>query len=100
MLTRKQILGKLREELPTLKDKFSIRKIGVFGSYAEETQTQKSDIDLVVEFEKPIGLTFMDLIEYLEKIFQKRVDILTEAGIQSIRIKKVAEYIQRSIVYA
>ncbi|MFX1299190.1 MAG: nucleotidyltransferase family protein, partial [Promethearchaeota archaeon] len=59
-----------------------------------------SDIDVVVEFEKPIGLAFMDLAEYLEDLFNKKVDILTSAGIKSIRIEKVAEDIKRSIVYA
>ncbi len=100
MLSRKQILNKLREELPILKKQFSIKRIGVFGSYAEETQLPESDIDIIVEFEKSIGLTFMDLIDYLENLFRKKVDILTSAGLKSIRIKKVAEDIESSIVYA
>ena len=100
VLSRKQILNKLRDELPNLKNKFSIKRIGVFGSYAEENQVLESDIDIIVEFEKPIGLSFMDLIEYLENFFRKKVDILTSAGLKSIRIKKVAEDIERSIVYA
>lgn len=100
MLSRKQILDKLREELPNLKNRFSVKRIGVFGSYAEKKQVPESDIDIIVEFEKPIGLSFMDLIEYLENLFRKKVDILTSAGLKSIRIKKVAEDIERSIVYA
>ena len=100
MLSRKQILDKLREELPNLKNRFNVKRIGVFGSYAEESQVLESDIDIIVEFEKPIGLSFMDLIEYLENLFRKKVDILTSAGLKSIRIKKVAEDIERSIVYA
>jgi predicted nucleotidyltransferase len=54
---------------------------------------------LVVEFKRPIGLKFIELIEYLEIIFNKEVDILTPAGIDSIRIKKVAEDIKRNIIY-
>ena len=100
MLSRKQILDKLREELPNLKNRFNVKRIGVFGSYAEETHVPESDIDIIVEFKKPIGLSFMDLIEYLENLFRKKVDILTSAGLKSIRIKKVAEDIERSIVYA
>lgn len=100
LLSRKQILDKLREELPNLKNKFNVKRIGVFGSYAGDTQLPESDIDLIVEFEKPIGLLFMDLIESLENLFEKKVDILTSAGLKSIRIKKVAEDIERSIVYA
>ena len=90
----------MREELPYLKNQFSVKKIGLFGSYAEETQSAESDIDIIIEFEKPIGLSFMDLIEYLENLFKKRIDILTSAGIKSIRNKKIADDIRRGIVYA
>ena len=61
--------------------------------------TESSDIDLVVEFEHPIGFRFIEFSEYLETILGKRVDILTDAGIQGIRIPHVAENIKESIVY-
>ncbi|MEK6728069.1 MAG: nucleotidyltransferase domain-containing protein [Candidatus Omnitrophota bacterium] len=50
--------------------------------------TKTSDIDMVVEFIRPIGLRFMDLAEYLEKRLGRKTDILTADGIKSIRIKK------------
>jgi len=45
----------------------------------------------IMEFEKPIGLKFFELSEHIEKVLGKKVDILTPAGIKSIRVKKVAE---------
>ena len=74
-------------------------RIGLFGSFAKGEQTDDSDIDILIEFEKPIGLKFVELTEYLEKVLGRQVDVLTPAGIKGIRIKKIAQEIERGIVY-
>jgi len=99
MLTREEIIEKLREELPFLKKEFGIKKIGIFGSFATGKQNKDSDIDIIVEFEKPIGLAFMDLADHLEDIFNKKVEILTPDGIRSIRVNKIAQSIKESVIY-
>ncbi|MCX9083762.1 MAG: nucleotidyltransferase family protein [Candidatus Methanoperedens sp.] len=99
MITRKEIIAILRRELPHLKTIFGVKRIGIFGSYSKEAQKEDSDVDLIVEFERPIGLKFFELSEYIENLLGKKVDILTPAGINSIRVKEVAENIKKSIVY-
>ncbi len=99
MLTKEKIIDILSENGSYLASEYGVKKIGLFGSYAKDTPTESSDIDLVVEFEHPIGFRFIELSEYLETILGKRVDILTHAGIQGIRIPHVAENIKESIVY-
>ncbi len=99
MLTKKEIITILKKELPYLRDIFGVKRIGLFGSSAKGIQREDSDVDLAVEFEKPIGLKFMELSEYIENILGRKVDILTPAGIKSIRIKKVAEDIKKCIDY-
>ena len=99
MLTKEKIRILLRKELPQLKSLFGVKRIGIFGSYSKGTQQDDSDIDLMVEFERPIGLKFIELSDHIEKVLGKKVDILTPAGIKSIRIKEVAEDIKKSIAY-
>jgi predicted nucleotidyltransferase len=99
MLTKKEIITILKKELPYLRAIFGVKRIGLFGSSAKGIQRDDSDVDLVVEFEKPIGLKFIKLSDHIEKVLGKKVDILTPAGIESIRIKKIAEDIKKSIVY-
>ncbi len=99
MITRKEIIAILRRELPHLKTIFGVKRIGIFGSYSKDVQKEDSDVDLIVEFERPIGLKFFELSEYIENLLGKKVDILTPAGIKSIRVKEVAENIKKSIVY-
>ena len=98
-LTSKAIISRLHANNDALKA-FSVRKIGLFGSYAAGRQTQKSDLDFVVEFDEPTFDHYMGLIDFLEKLFGKKVDVLTPEGVESIRIKSVADDIRRNTVYA
>ena len=100
MLSRQELLSILRRELSHLRDSFHVKRIGIFGSYATGTPNPNSDIDLIVEFEKPIGFSFFELIDHLETVLGKRVDILTPEGIRNIRISDVEQNITRGVIYA
>ncbi|HLD82681.1 MAG TPA: nucleotidyltransferase domain-containing protein [Candidatus Omnitrophota bacterium] len=99
MLSEKKIINVLRSEIPYLKRNYGVERIALFGSFAIGKATKASDIDMLVEFKKPLGLAFMDLAEYLEKRLGRKTDILTLEGVRSIRIKKVAQDIKRSLFY-
>ncbi len=99
MLTREQVADLLREKYPHLVAEYGIKKIGLFGSYAKGIPDETSDVDIVVEFERPIGFRFIEFTEYLERLLDKKVDVLTHAGIQGIRISRIAKDIEESIVY-
>ena len=51
---------------PFLQQNFHVKRIGFFGSYARGQQTDNSDVDVLVEFSRPVGLQFIALKEYLE----------------------------------
>ncbi|MCG2661641.1 MAG: nucleotidyltransferase domain-containing protein [Kiritimatiellae bacterium] len=76
-----------------------MKKIALFGSVVDGEYTKHSDIDMVIEFEEPIGLRFIDLAEYLENKLGRKTDILTADGLKSIRIKKIAQDIKMSLLY-
>ena len=94
-----EVIGKIKSQYPYLSSEFGIKRIGVFGSVAKQADSDQSDIDLVVEFERPIGLKFISLAEYLEKLFGRNVDILTKDGIRNIRVKRVSTDIEKDIIY-
>ncbi len=105
-LTREDIVKKLKENKEFLK-KYGVKRIGLFGSYVHGGQKRDSDIDLVVEFDldmfdknfKGLFDAFIQISSYVEKLFNKKVDILTVDSIRTIRIKEVAKEIERDIVY-
>jgi hypothetical protein len=81
------IESKLQKLKPVLSDKFHVSKIGYFGSYATGEQTDKSDLDLLVEFSQPIGWEFFTLEKFLEKEFGLSIDLVTKDALKE-RIKR------------
>lgn len=78
MLLKQEILDQLSKHLNTWRDKYGVKRIGLFGSYSLDIQNESSDIDVVVEFNDS-DLSFdnyMDLKMNLEDHFQKTVDLV------------------------
>jgi len=82
MITGNYILLKLKELKPTLREEFAVMEIGLFGSFSNGTSSEESDIDLLVELEKPIGWKFFSLELYLEKVFNRKVDLVTKSALK------------------
>ena len=96
MLDQHQILSALKDALPALQKKYPIAKIALFGSYARNEQNNKSDIDIMVEFSKPVGMAFIDLSFELEKMFSKKVDLVSRKAIKP----KYFELLKNDLHYA
>ncbi len=69
--------SKLKELKPVLAQKYFVNKIGYFGSYSTGSQTENSDIDILVEFSRPLGWEFFDLNDLLEKELERKVDLVS-----------------------
>lgn len=82
MLTKNEILEKLRKLKPVLANEFCVKEIGLFGSFSDNEQNKNSDIDILVEFYKPIGWKFFTLEKYLEDIFNRKVDLVTRKALK------------------
>ena len=72
----------IRQHKKTLEKKFKVKKIGIFGSYARDEQTQKSDIDILVEFSGKMGWGFIDLEDYLQEMLKTKVDLTTPGALK------------------
>ena len=99
MNRRDEIIKTLKQSYEYLSLEFYVNKIAVFGSVAKDTMTKDSDVDIVVEFSSPIGFRFNRLVEYLENLLGHKVDVLTKDGIKNIRVKGVADNIERNLIY-
>lgn len=67
MLTIENVIDILRKKYTNLRNNFGVKRIQIFGSFAKGKQSSDSDVDILVDFEKPIGLEFVDFVEHLEK---------------------------------
>ncbi|HBF87947.1 MAG TPA: nucleotidyltransferase [Bacteroidales bacterium] len=82
MITRNEILAKLKDLKPILRKDYSVKEIGLFGSFSDNTFSDISDIDILVEFEKPIGWRFFTLELFLEKTFGRKIDLVTKNALK------------------
>lgn len=77
-MTREDVLATLRKHKPELQKKYPLASIELFGSYARNEQTPESDVDVIVEFNEPVGIEFVDLLIELETILGKPVDLISK----------------------
>jgi predicted nucleotidyltransferase len=82
MKTLEEIKRILLEHKEEIRQKYGIIILGVFGSYARGEQKETSDVDIIVELERPIGLRFFELCDYLENILGTKVDVLTLSSLK------------------
>jgi len=86
----------LRAHRKELSEKYGVKCIGIFGSYSRNEQRMDSDVDILVEFERPVGLiTFVRLQEYLERLLGVKVDLVTRNALK----KRLKERILREVKY-
>ncbi|HUV82490.1 MAG TPA: nucleotidyltransferase family protein [archaeon] len=92
MKPKKVILDKLIEEQSLLKKEYQVKTIGIFGSYARDEQTETSDVDVLVEFESPIGFfKFMKLEDYLSEKLGLKVDLVTPDALKPLIKSNILE---------
>jgi predicted nucleotidyltransferase len=99
MKTLEEIKSSLETLKPTLRERFGVETIGLFGSYTRGEQTKKSDIDILVTFSKgaQIGFfKFLELEEFLTKKFGVKVDLVTKNALKPF----IKERVLRETVYA
>ncbi len=91
-----QIIELLKKIKPDLTDKYAVRSIGLFGSVVrDDFSFSGSDVDIIVDFSRPVGIEFIDLAEYLESVIKRKVDLVSKNGIK----EKYFKQIESQIVY-
>ncbi len=80
MTTLNDIRTILQVNKQRLSEKYGISTLAIFGSYGRGQQTEDSDIDILVDFQKPIGIEFIDLADELETLLHSKVDLVSLKG--------------------
>ena len=88
----KQVLAQLK---PELFERFHVRSLGLFGSVLRDDFSPTSDVDIIVDFNRPVGIEFIDLADYIERRLQIKVDLVSRNGVKD----KYFKAIEREIVY-
>jgi predicted nucleotidyltransferase len=82
----------LRQHLPEIRERHSVSYLGVFGSYVRGEQTDKSDLDVLLEFDETPGLLkYIELEYYLSDLLGVKVDLVTKTGLKPNVGKRVLD---------
>jgi len=77
------ILKTLAAHREELQQRYRVKELGVFGSVVRGEQKGTSDVDILVEFEKPIGFfRFLELEEYLSDLLGVKVDLVSKKALK------------------
>ena len=95
MISKAEILNKLQDLKPTLQTDYSVKEIGLFGSFSDDTFNDESDIDILVELYQPIGWKFFSLEIFLEKTFGRKIDLVTKSALK----EQIKERILKQVNY-
>ena len=94
---KQEIIKIIRNNKPEMESRYGVQRLGLFGSYVRESQRKKSDIDILVTFNRDIDLfDFLDLRKYLESQLQAKVDLVMETALKPAigkRILSEVEYV-------
>ncbi|TRX33467.1 nucleotidyltransferase family protein [Flavobacterium sp. ZT3R18] len=97
MLNKQDIIQKIIDNRDSIK-KFGVNEIGLFGSYVRNEQTENSDIDLLIDFEKDKKTlsNFLDFCYYMDDMFKEiKVDVVSKKGLSEF----IGPYILKEVEY-
>jgi predicted nucleotidyltransferase len=95
MQTREEILQKLKALKPLIAERYRLRSIALFGSYARGDQTEESDVDILVDVDPSIGLGFIDLADMIEERLGIKTDVVAADGLRP----RYRPYVTKDLLY-
>ncbi len=96
MKTKDKILKVLEDLKETLKEKYKVTGIGIFGSVVREEQKETSDIDVLVDFEEDADLfDLMGLALFLEEKLNQKVDVVSKRALR----EDIKEGVLKEVAY-
>ena len=97
MLTKEHIVNTIQEHMKEIKS-YGVKKIGIFGSVATASNSEESDIDILIEFQKDKKAfdNYMELKFFLEELFHRKVDLVIEDALKS----RIRDSVLKEVSYA
>ena len=94
-MDKRDIAQILKENKLRLAAKYHLTSIGLFGSFTRDDFHDDSDIDILIEYDLPMGIEFIDLAIELELLLKRPVDLVSRKGIKPKYFKEI----QKDLIY-
>ena len=94
-MNRDEVLNELRTHKETLAERFGVTGLALFGSFARNQATERSDVDILVQFNGPAtSRSYFGVQFYIEDLLGRRVDLVTDKALRS----ELRPYVEREAV--
>ncbi len=94
-MNRAEVIEILRTHKPTLAERFGVTELALFGSFARDQATERSDVDVLVRYDGPAtSKSYFGVQFYLEDLLRRRVDLVTHKALRS----ELRPYVEREAV--
>lgn len=94
-MNRDDILNRLRQRRREIANRFAVERLGLFGSAARDELRDDSDVDVLVAFHGRATLDgYIGLKTYLEDLFGRKVDLVTETGLKP----RAKSHVERDLI--
>ena len=91
-MNRSEVLDLLRTHKPTLEERFGVTKLALFGSFARDQATDRSDVDILVHFDCPAtSKSYFGVQFYIEDLLDRKVDLVTNKALRA----ELRPYVER-----
>ena len=101
VLSKDEVMDILRRQMPFLRQRYGVERIALYGSFARGKPTRRSDVDLLVELSRPLGLEFVALAEHMEAALGRKVDWAAcksfQRSLQDPRHRRTGLHMQESL---
>ena len=94
-ITKEEILSLLVQNKSELENRFKVRRLALFGSYARGDQKPDSDVDILVDIDPSVGLEFVTLAEEIEQLLGLQIDLVSRRAIKPNKLK----FIEKDLIY-
>jgi hypothetical protein len=91
MSNQLKIIEKLKAVMPEITAKYPIKSLAIFGSLSRKKDDENSDVDILVEFNRSVGMEFIHLCYELEEILNRKVDLVTRKAIKEKYFKEIEQ---------
>ncbi len=94
-MNREEVLDILRTHKPTLAERFGVTELALFGSFARDQASERSDVDILVRYDGPAtSKSYFGVQFYLEDLLGRRVDLVTHKALR----QEFRPYVEREAV--
>ena len=95
-MNRKELLHILRQHKPILEERFGVTELALFGSFARDQATEKSDVDIIVKFNGPAtSKGYFGTLFYIEDLLGRTVDLATNKSLRS----EILPFVERDTIH-